>query len=108
MTPGASYHFAALEDSFLYTDGGSTGLTRINVANPESIFIEKTYEYSFASNDLVVKSQRVYCFASYSRYDDDDGTAWPFFQSQSVDFSPPVPAGGSYTFENRFFGGRPL
>jgi len=103
--PGASYHFAALEDSFLYTDGGSTGLTRINVANPESIFIDKTYEYGYTSVDLVVKNQRAYCFTTYSDWDYDAGTAWPVFESQSVDFSPLVPVGGRYTFENRFFGG---
>jgi len=104
-TPFADYHFAALEDSFLYTDGGSTGLTRINVANPESIFIDKTYEYGYTSVDLVVKNQRAYCFTTYSDWDYDAGTAWPVFESQSVDFSPLVPVGGRYTFENRFFGG---
>ena len=102
----ADYHFAALEDSFLYTDGGSTGLTRINVANPESIFIDKTYDYSVANSGLEIVDQRAINLGAYSGYDDDAGTAWPYIHIQTVNFEPPDPvSGGGVKYRNRFFGG---
>jgi hypothetical protein len=105
-TPWADYHFAALEDSFLYTDGGSTGLTRINVANPESIFIDKTYDYSVANSGLEIVDQRAINLGAYSGYDDDAGTAWPYIHIQTVNFEPPDPvSGGGVKYRNRFFGG---
>jgi len=105
-TADADYHFAALEDSFLYTDGGSTGLTRINVANPESIFIDKTYDYSVANSGLEIVDQRAINLGAYSGYDDDAGTAWPYIHIQTVNFEPPDPvSGGGVKYRNRFFGG---
>jgi len=60
-TPFASYHFAALEDSFLYTVGGPGGaLTCINVADPESIYIYRTVEGGGSDRGLEVIDGYVY------------------------------------------------
>jgi len=47
-TPGADFHYAVIEDTFLYTTStGPYGLHCINIANPESIFVNWSMDYYF-------------------------------------------------------------
>ena len=76
------------------------------MANPESIFIDKTYDYSVANSGLEIVDQRAINLGAYSGYDDDAGTAWPYIHIQTVNFEPPDPvSGGGVKYRNRFFGG---
>jgi len=109
-TPGASYHFAALEDSFLYTHGGPLAeLTCINVANPESIYIARTYEHIGANIGLEVIGGYTYSGITYSEYNETTEEVYPCFRIRKVDMinsATPVPvySGGIFRTQ-KFFGG---
>ena len=59
--PGASFHYAVIRDTFLYTAStGSYGLHCINIANPESIFVAWTNGYYIGFSGLEVVDSVVY------------------------------------------------
>jgi len=110
-TPWASYHFAALEDSFLYTINLSgmdtTGLTCINVANPESIFIYRGVADGGAKLGLEVIDGYAYSGFSGSLRDSPYGRAWPIFHLYKTDMinsDTPGPVSGGRYSENRCLG----
>jgi hypothetical protein len=110
-TPGASYHFAALEDSFLYTINlgymDTTGLTCINVANPESIFIYRGVADGGSKLGLEVIDGYAYSGYSGSLRDSPYGRAWPIFHIYKTDVTnsdTPGPVSGGYYSENRCLG----
>jgi len=107
-TPGANYYFLALEDSFLYTMG-HPGIACINVANPESIFVYKSYEDAGASTGLEVLDGYTYSATTYSQYNEVTEEVYPCFRISKVDMinSPtpvPVYSGGIFRTQ-KFFGG---
>jgi len=64
----ASFHYAVIRDTFLYTAStGSYGLHCINIANPESIFVAWTYDYTFGFCGLEVTDGFVH-LGSYGEY----------------------------------------
>jgi len=82
-TAFADYHFAALEDSFLYTMTPGN-LTCVNVADPESIFIYRTY--SGGSNaGLEAVDGYAYEAISGSNVTDYPPRHWPFFNLTKID-----------------------
>ena len=110
-TPWASYHFAALEDSFLYTINlgymDTTGLTCINVANPESIFIYRGVADGGSKLGLEVIDGYAYSGYSGSLRDSPYGRAWPVFYIYKTDVTnsdTPGPVSGGYYSENRCLG----
>jgi len=106
--PFADYHFAALEDSFLYTVGGPGGaLTCINVADPESIFIYRTYSPTGANAGLEVIDGYLYNAFTYYDYNEETFDTWVIFTVDQTDMlnSPsPVHHPGVYYGWRRFFG----
>ena len=105
-TPGASYHFAALEDSFLYT-WTPGDLVCINVADPESIFIYRTYSPIGGNSGLVVRDGYAYLGRASTFDDDSTFRAWPEVGVAKIDMvnsATPVNTFGGYYCENRFFG----
>jgi hypothetical protein len=107
-TPFASYHFAALEDSFLYTiDRPGCALTCINVADPESIFIYRTYSPTGANAGLEVIDGYLYNAFTYYDYNEETFDTWVIFTVDQTDMlnSPsPVHHPGVYYGWRRFFG----
>ena len=90
MTPLADYHFAALEDSFLYTISYGN-ITCINVADPESIYIYKTFDTSPANAGL--EATGGYVYGAYATFESDSSTSWPLFcfdKSDLVTSTPPA------------------
>jgi len=68
-TPGASFYYAVIRDSFLYTTStGSYGLHCINIANPESIFVAWTNEYFMGFSGLEVVDSVVYTASASTFY----------------------------------------
>ncbi|RKZ30419.1 hypothetical protein DRQ36_05640 [bacterium] len=107
-TPSADYHFAALEDSFLYTTGGpAAALTCINVADPESIFIYRTLDHMGGKTGLEVINGYTYTAGAYSQWDDSTYEAWPYFTVDKADMiNSAIPEFIDYLFvKNRYFGG---
>ena len=105
-TPFASYHFAALEDSFLYT-WTPGDLVCINVADPESIFIYRTYSPIGGTSGLVALDGDAYLGNAYTFCDDSPPRAWPRVGVAKIDMvnsATPVNTFGGYSRENRFFG----
>ena len=67
--PFASFHYAVIRDTFLYTAStGSYGLHCINIANPESIFVAWTNEYYFGFSGLEVVDSVVYSSSASTFY----------------------------------------
>ena len=61
IDPWASFHYAVIQDTFLYTAStGSYGLHCINIANPESIFVAWTAPTFFGFCGLEVVDTIVY------------------------------------------------
>ena len=105
FTGFADYHFAALEDSFLYT-WTPGDLVCINVADPESIFIYRTYSPIGGNSGLVVRDGYAFLGAAYTFDDDSTFRAWPRTQMTQIDMinsATPIYE-GTTTDENRFFG----
>ena len=105
MTPMADYHFAALEDSFLYT-WTPGDLTCINVADPEDIFIYRTYSPAGANSGLTARDGFVFYGGAYTYSTDSPARAWPRFKMTQIDMinsATPLYM-GTTTQENRFFG----
>jgi len=74
-TPDASYHFAALEDSFLYTTTPGE-IVCINVADPESIFIHRTLHEMSSLAGLEAIDGYVYLPWKFLGYDEITSTSW--------------------------------
>jgi len=105
-TDFADYHYAALEDTFLYTITPGD-LTCINVADPESIFIYRTYSPAGASVGLEVIDGYAYTGQSYSLYEDiPTYRAWPRFELDKYDMINSGSAAFStyWVWENRCLG----
>jgi len=83
-TPAANYHFAALEDSFLYTVSYGD-LTCINVADPESIFVYRIYDNAPTNTGLEVIDGYAYSSLSGSDGDEYGYEHWPLFTLQKID-----------------------
>ena len=108
-TPFADYHFAALEDSFLYTVGGPGGaLTCINVADPESIFIYRTVEGGGSKRGIEVIDGYVYNAWSWLTEDEFSGeSSFSFHTSRADMLNSPTPWVDNYygpSFTDKFFG----
>jgi len=82
-TAFTSYHFAALEDSFLYTVTPGA-LTCINVADPESIFIYRTCAPAGCNCGLEVVDGYAYTLTAGSHCDEYDH-AWPVIIKEKYD-----------------------
>jgi len=80
--PSADYHFAALEDSFLYTVTAGD-LTCINVADPESIFIYRTCSPAGPNCGLEVIDGYVYNL--YAGSNSDEYHSWPIIIKEKYD-----------------------
>ena len=103
---GADYHFAALEDSFLYT-WTPGDLVCINVADPESIFIYRTYSPAGGNSGLVAIDGYAYLSDAYTLWEDSTARAWPIVYVERIDMvnsATPEHVSGGYYHENRFFG----
>ena len=60
--PWASFHYAVIRDTFLYTTSpGTYGLHCINIANPESIFVVWNAPAFIGQNGMEVIDSFVYC-----------------------------------------------
>jgi len=81
-TPWASYHFAALEDSFLYTVSYGD-LTCINVADPESIFVYRTCSPAGPHSGLEVIDGYAYTLLAGSS--GDEYISWPIIVREKYD-----------------------
>jgi len=108
-TPFADYHFAALEDSFLYTVGGPGGaLTCINVADPESIFIYRTVEGGGSDRGLEVIDGYVYSAWDWLDYNELTGESELSYHVSRADMlNSPTPWVNHYygpSYSNRSFG----
>jgi len=79
----ANYHFAALEDSFLYTVTPGA-LTCINVADPESIFIYRTCAPAGCNCGLEVVDGYAYTLTAGS-HGDEYGNYWPVIIKEKYD-----------------------
>jgi len=77
MTSLADYHFAALEDSFLYTVSPGA-FACINVANPESIFVYRTILAGGRAGLEVIDGYAYNAFTSCD-FRDSPMRAWPTF-----------------------------
>jgi len=109
LSPLSSYHFAALEDSFLYTVGGPGGaLTCINVADPESIFIYRTVEGGGSKRGIEVIDGYVYNAWSWLTEDEFSGeSSFSFHTSRADMLNSPTPWVDNYygpSFTDKFFG----
>jgi len=105
----ADYHFAALEDSFLYTVGGPGGaLTCINVADPESIFIYRTVEGGGSDRGLEVIDGYVYSAWDWLDYNELTGESELSYHVSRADMlNSPTPWVNHYygpSYSNRSFG----
>jgi len=79
----ADYHYAALEDSFLYTVTPGA-LTCINVADPESIFIYRTCAPAGCNCGLEVVDGYAYTLTAGS-HGDEYGNYWPVIIKEKYD-----------------------
>ena len=105
---GADYHYAVIEDTFLYTYI-EPGLECINIANPESIFVARTYSDSGASSLLCetgfeVLDGYVYSNHNAGNYDTVD-YEWHvrIKRTDMTNSQEPLPA-GSYRWDNFQYG----
>ena len=69
FVPGASFHYAVIRDTFLYTAStGYVGLNCINIANPESLFVAWTAPYFVGWCGMALAGDYVYTAASGNYY----------------------------------------
>lgn len=102
-TYGADYHYAVIEDTFLYTYTIPAAIECINIANPESIFVARTYS-QYCNCGFEVLNGYVYCNYNLGNYDSLDYEWYVrITRTDMTNSQEPLPA-GSYRWDNFQYG----